>query len=407
MRVRSEDTIRSLTALALAISLSIVACTSQGPVLPPAPTVTLLPTVTAAPTLAPAPSVMPRPTAIPLPAPATAPNPTPIPTARPTPTATPAPKVTPQPTPTATPRSTPTATPLPTATPTRLPTPVAASESSFVVRDSEYGYTISLSDEWVESDERPGKHARSSPWSRVHITSHALRKGSTLRHFAENVRDGLGRDWWPTRSLLQITSFQGSQINEQDAYLITYRVQESPEYCVVDVAEIVMVADSLPYNPLGFRARVWMCEREVPEHGPERMRILESFSIITRPATYYTQFLSVKGVTIKATGKVDPAAFDVAADIIRPMLSGREDIPDCMADVGGGLAIIPRDEYVTTLPEYAYLKGRSDFTDRTYESFQLRGLGGVKGQPVSSTSEESLLRLDVDEHPMEDFPSTA
>ena len=238
----------------------------------------------------------------------------------------------------------------------------------------------------------------------MHITSHSLRKGSTLRHFAENVRDGLERDWWATRSLFKITSFQESQIGGLDAYLITYRVQESPEYCVVDVAEIVMVSVLLPGDPQGFRARAWMCAHDVPQYGPERTRILESFRIITRPATYYTQFLSVKSVVIKATGKVDPDAMFVGGDIVDVMLSGREDISDCMADVGGGLAIIPKDEYVTTLPEYAYLKGRSDFTGRTYESFQLRGLGGVKGQPVSSTSEESLLSLDIDEHPYGRFP---
>ena len=172
----------------------------------------------------------------------------------------------------------------------------------------------------------------------------------------------------------------------------------------MDVAEIVMVSVLLPGNPQGFRVGVWMCEHSVPQYGPERTQILESFSISTREAAYYTQFLSVQGVTIKATSKVDPAALDVAAGTIRPMLSGREDISDCMADVGGGLAIIPRDEYVTTLPEYAYLKGRSDFTGRTYESLQIRGLGGVKGQPVSSASEESLLRLDPVEYPHNRFP---
>ncbi len=122
----------------------------------------------------------------------------------------------------------------------------------------------------------------------MHIASRSLRKGSTLKHFAESVRDGLERDWWVTRSLFEIASFQESQIDGQDAYLITYRVQQSPEYCVVDVAEIVMVSDLLPGDPQGFRARVWMCERDVPQYGPERMRILESFRIITQPATYYT-----------------------------------------------------------------------------------------------------------------------
>ncbi len=57
------------------------------------------------------------------------------------------------------------------------------------------------------------------------------------------------------------------------------------------------------------------------------------------------------------------------------------------------MAIIPKDEYITTLPEFAWLKGRTDFTGRTYESFQLRGAGAVKGQPVSATSEEMLLDL--------------
>ncbi len=233
----------------------------------------------------------------------------------------------------------------------------------------------------------------------MHVTSLSLRKGSTLRHFAEQVREGLEQEWWPTRSLFSITSFQETQIDGQDAYLITYRVRESPAYCIVDVAEIVMVSDLLPGNPQGFRTRAWMCDYDVPRYRAERIQILESFRVTPRPATYYTQFLSVKGVTIKATSKVDPKALTVAAEIIGPMLSGREDLSNCMADVGGDLAIIPKDKYVTTLPEYAHLKGRSDFTGRTYESFQLRGLGGGKGQPISSTSEESLLRLDADEHP--------
>ena len=59
--------------------------------------------------------------------------------------------------------------------------------------------------------------------------------------------------------------------------------------------------------------------------------------------------------------------------------------------VGAALAIIPEDEFVTTLPEFAWLAGRADFTGRTYESMAIRGLGAVENQPVSSTSEESLI----------------
>ena len=150
-----------------------------------------------------------------------------------------------------------------------------------------------------------------------------------------------------------------------------------------------------------------MFEHDVPQYGYERAQILESIRIGTQPAEYYTQFLTVKGVDVKATGNVDPNALLVAGVIVDVMLSGREGIADCMANVGGDLAIVPKDEHITTLPEYAWLKGRSDFTGRTYESFLIRGLGGVRGNPVSSASEESLLSLDVAEYPHNRFPFDA
>ena len=147
-----------------------------------------------------------------------------------------------------------------------------------------------------------------------------------------------------------------------------------------------------------------MCERSVADYGQDRLEMLDSFRIITRPATYYTQFLSVKGVTIKATDKVDPQALYVAGDIVDIMLSGRRDIAACMADISAALAIVPKDEYVTTLPEFARLKGRSTANGRSYDSFNVRGLGAVQGQPVSSTSEESLVSLTDTGFPYRRYP---
>ena len=209
------------------------------------------------------------------------------------------------------------------------------------------------------------------------------------------------------RSLFEITSFQEKRIDGEDFYAITYRVQESPEYCVVDVAELVTVANALPGPQRGFRIRIWMCEDQAPNYGSERAQILESFRVSTAPAAYYTQFLNVKGVHVKATGKVDPNALLVAGEIVDVMLSGRGDIASCMANVGGDLAIVPKDEHITTLPEYSWLKGSSDFTGRTYESFLIRGLGAAIGNPVSSASEESILSLDVDKYPHNRFPFDA
>ena len=99
----------------------------------------------------------------------------------------------------------------------------------------------------------------------------------------------------------------------------------------------------------------------------------------------YTQALLADGVLIKAAPNVSPDALVAAAGVVGWMLgTARQDVADCMADMGAGLAIIPRDEFVTSLPEFAVLGGSSDFTGRTYDSFAIRGLGAVRGQPVSA-----------------------
>ena len=147
----------------------------------------------------------------------------------------------------------------------------------------EYDYTISLSDDWNWSQDWGGSYSRSSPWSVIRITSLELGNGGTLEQYASSVRDGLEREWWPSRSLFQITSFQETRIAEQDFYSITYRVQESPGHCVVDVSELVTVSDALPGSQHGIRVRMWMCESDVRGYGPERTQILHSFRVAVRP----------------------------------------------------------------------------------------------------------------------------
>ena len=122
--------------------------------------------------------------------------------------------------------------------------------------------------------------------------------------------------------------------------------------------------------------------------------MLDTLRVTATPSDYYTQALFADGVLIKSAANVSPDALVAAADVVGWMLeTARPDIPDCMADVGADLAIIPRDEFVTSLPEFAFLSGGSDFTGRTYDSFAIRGLGAVKGRPVTATSEETLLGI--------------
>ena len=102
---------------------------------------------------------------------------------------------------------------------------------------------------------------------------------------------------------------------------------------------------------------------------------------------------------VRAHESVDPAALQAGAEIVDAMLSGRDDIPGCMAQNGGDLAIIPRDQVNSDLPEFAHLAGTSDFTGRRRDNYDIRGLGGVRGNPVSSAGEEQLLGNWESQHP--------
>ena len=269
---------------------------------------------------------------------------------------------------------------------------------SIINNDLDYSYTISLTNAWDQ--EREGVYNRTVPWTQLRVTSQYIETGTNLKNFSETVRSGLRDEWWPNASLFGISSVEEVQLGDVPSYRIRYRVQESPQYCVVDVEEVIVISDALPGNPKGFRVRAWMCESQVRAHGSERGETLDNFRIVTIPSPYYQQFIFTNGVTVKATDGVDPAALRAGADIVVTMLSGRQDLARCMAQRGAALAIIPRDQPVTTLPEYAHLRGTSDFTGRSRDTFDLRGLGAAEPfRPVSSAGEEQLLGQFGPQHP--------
>ena len=269
---------------------------------------------------------------------------------------------------------------------------------SIVNNDLDYSYTISLTNAWDQ--EREGVYSRTFPWSQLRVTSQYIETGTNLKNFSETVRSGLRDEWWPNASLFDISSVEEVQLRDVPSYRMRYRVQESPQYCLVDVEEAIVISDALPGYPKGFRVRAWMCESQVRAHGSERGETLDSFRIVTIPSPYYQQFIFTNGVTVKATDGVDPAALRAGADIVVTMLSGRQDLAQCMAQRGAALAIIPRDQPVTTLPEYAHLRGTYDFTGRSRDTFDLRGLGAAEPlHPVSSAGEEQLLGQFGPQHP--------
>ena len=201
------------------------------------------------------------------------------------------------------------------------------------------------------------------------------------------------QEQWPSYSLFELTSFAEIQAGGHDFYEITYRRQESPEYCVIAATERIAAAEAWYGVLRSVRAISWMCESDVSRHDEARTAMLDTFRVSSKPDDYYTQAVMANGVLIKAADKVDPMALSVAADVVGWMLAGRRDLAECMLAVGATIAIIPKDEFVTTLPEFARLKGGGDFTGRTYDSMQIRGLGAVEGQPVSAAAEEQLIEV--------------
>ena len=289
-------------------------------------------------------------------------------------------------------------------TPEPSPTSTATQTSpatSVLKRELEYRYTIDLPDNW--SQEGEGRYSSASTSARLTISSQFLPTGYTGDQFTQLVQDDLHRDWWPDASMFKITSVAQEDVDGQLTARIRYRVQESPDFCALDVEELVIVSQVLQRNPHGFRVKAWMCEHDVPNHEPTRKTILSSFRITTVPAAYYTQFMSVNGVPIKARGTVDPAALQAGAEIVAVMLSGRQDIAPCMTRRRAELAIVPKDQTLTSLPEYHFLKGTRDFTGRSRDTFEIRGVGGVPSQPVSSAAEEQLLGTLEPQHPYYPF----
>jgi len=308
----------------------------------------------------------------------------------------------PSPTPAPTTTPTPTDTPRPSPTPTPEPQPIdwttqperPGLDQPIHRRDQEYEFTLDLSDSWITTGHN--RYQRQQPWGVLQILQHGLPDGTSNRQFAGDIQKHLRQDWWRNPSRFQIQKIDHQNDGDDETITIDYLVQETPQYCAVSVREIFIVADYLSDSTRGIRLRHYTCQHDETRHAQERQRILESFTVATQPA-YYGQYINLGQVIVKAPVGVQPEALRKAAGIAITMLSGRSDIQECMARTGAQLAVIPKDRYVTDLPEYSYLAGRSDFTGRTYESFQLRGLGTVKSQPVSSGPEEQLID-DFDEH---------
>ena len=258
----------------------------------------------------------------------------------------------------------------------------------------ELEYSIEFTDAWIPST--PHTFNRSAHWSVLAVRPTGGPAGGTLREQAESTRDHLELEiatLYPSHSLFEFTSLEEVTGSDQASYELRYRLQTGPEFCVLSVVERILAAEAWHgFTSPGLRAISWLCEGDVERFGAVTQAMLDTIKVSTAPSDYYTQAQLASGIVIKAPASVSADALTAAGAVIDWMLeSARQGVVQCMADVGASLAITPADEFVTNLPEFAFLSGGADFTGRTYDSFDIRGLGAVRGRPVTATAEEVLL----------------
>ena len=117
---------------------------------------------------------------------------------------------------------------------------------------------------------------------------------------------------------------------------------------------------------------------------------------------FYAYHDSAAGIDLQVHSSVHPDAVAAAKRTIEKMLSARPDIAGRMQARQARLSIIPRDRFITFLPEFARLSGTNDPNGTAYDSFGVRGAGGIPSQPVTATSEENLRKLPGDPFAGED-----
>ena len=264
--------------------------------------------------------------------------------------------------------------------PAEVPYPV-------VTREHGYGYTIDIPDDWEDR----GDYIASAPHGELFILGFDLPAETTLEQFAKSARDDLEQQFSTTTVVFEITTFEKRQSGGQDSYIIEYRLRDSPRYCELDIVEQIFLGSSLPGPPRGYRLKHKVCDWGLSgQLDRVRGETMDSFRIVTNADSYYKQFISRPGVTIKATGEVDPEALRKAAEILDVMLDGRSDIPDCLGRIGSALAIVADGDPLTALPEFSHLRDLEGETGRYLNSLHAPGAGGGRDSPVSATPEQML-----------------
>jgi hypothetical protein len=103
----------------------------------------------------------------------------------------------------------------------------------------------------------------------------------------------------------------------------------------------------------------------------------------------YQKVAKVDGIEYRAAEAVADEAFKRAEFVVQQMTAESPKIREKMAAIGFVVEIIGRDQVLSDLPDYAYLKGKKTRDGRDFDT-GTRGLGGPR---MCSVGEENLLCL--------------
>jgi hypothetical protein len=103
---------------------------------------------------------------------------------------------------------------------------------------------------------------------------------------------------------------------------------------------------------------------------------------------FYKKYLDCDGIAVISSERVDDRAFYRVKELMDKMLENRPDVRMALVDDGVRYIIIAAEEQVTDIPDYANMKPKAFWNERS------RGFGGR----ITSCGEENLLSLPTDRY---------
>jgi hypothetical protein len=142
-------------------------------------------------------------------------------------------------------------------------------------------------------------------------------------------------------------------------------------------------------------ARVWGAARpqQRPRVTPPPEELVEKLKL----DAFYKKHVSVGGLPIISSEKVNDFALLEAAYLVGQMLDGRDDLLQAIVRNKVRVVVMACDEFTCDVPEH------SDLKPRAYWDRRSRGLGATPQRPATSCGEENLLRYPGDPYAAENI----